>query len=141
MPEIQKPYCQAMVLCEAAHRCPVTGKWTLLGTFSRLQATTVPIKSQLVVYFVLTDGNGDIPVGLRIVSADNEFTDESQVDEPAQPEPIILHFSDPLVSVEGIMGLEFSLSRFGVYHCELYSGDKVLMARRLILAEARQQNE
>ena len=143
MPEIQKPYCLAMVLCEAAHRCPVTGKWTLLGTFSRLQSKTVPIKGQFAVYFVLTDGNGDIPVGFRVVHADQAFNGEVQLDNIVEPEPTIIHFTDPLVSVEGVMGVRLEFPQHGVYHCELYSGDVILMARRLIVfgPDEEQQND
>jgi hypothetical protein len=141
MPEIQKPFCLAMVLCEAAHRCPATGKWTILGTFARLQSKIFPIKCQFVVYFVLTDGNGDIPVGFRVVPADHEFSGESQHDNTEEPEPTIIHFSDPLLSIEGVIGIRLELSQHGVYHCELYSGDEVLMARRLIVVGPDEEHD
>lgn len=37
--EIQKPYCVAMVRCDAVHRDPAPGKYTLLGTFMAVRTS------------------------------------------------------------------------------------------------------
>jgi hypothetical protein len=64
MPEAQKPYCLALILCEVVHRTPGTGQFHLLGTFNRLKAGQLPVAAKFAVYFAVTDGAGPCPIGL-----------------------------------------------------------------------------
>jgi len=58
MPGIQSPYCLAMVLANSAYRDPVSGMFTILGTFNRIVGPEEPIQMQFCVYAAITDGLG-----------------------------------------------------------------------------------
>jgi hypothetical protein len=124
-----EPYCLAMVLCDGVHRDPATGKFTLLGTFHAIRASEFPTGIRMVVYFVLTDIIGAHKIRLNVVDASMHLDGDP-------PEPILTHetdmtVEDPLMVVEGVMGIQLSLPGSGVYHVELYAGDSPLMTRRL----------
>ncbi len=132
------PYCLAMVLCDAVHRDRGTGKFTILGTFNRVNGREFPCRTAFCIYFALTDGVGRVPLRLRIVESSGDITATDTFDKTI-PLPD-LEFLDPLATVEGFFFLaKLELPKPGVYHCELYSGDEHLMARRLHLTDARGQ--
>ena len=138
MPETgQTPYCLAMVLCDAVHQDPTTGKFTILGTFTRLIGKKIRIKTRLCVYFAITDGLGKRTITLRI--ADSEAIIEN-VDPLIRIEAQI-EFGDPLAVVEAVFGFEMEFPKPGVYHCELVAGDDVLMSRRLVVAARNGEGE
>jgi hypothetical protein len=129
MTEIQKPYCLAMVLCDAVHRDAATGKFTLLGTFNRLHSATWPCQSRFCVYFCVTDAIGTIPIGLRFIDSDALLSDDDI--KPIAEFTGEIQFPDPLAVVEGVLGIEVQFPKAGMYHCELFAGDEVLLSRRL----------
>src|SRR5580704_6105875 len=64
-----------LLICDGAHRCPATGKWTLLGLFNSIQAHEFPTQhGQMIAYLALTDANGRIPIRFQIV--DDEENEE-----------------------------------------------------------------
>ena len=128
----QIPYCIAMVLCDAAHRDPGTGKFTLLGTFGRIFGKEVPIPALFCVYFAITDGAGKMSVSLKIVDSATSLNDDES------EEPIIQiggEFDPPdrLAILEGVFGVAVRFPKPGVYHCELWVRDECLMSRRLVV--------
>lgn len=135
MSQLQIPYCLAMVLCEAVHRCPVTGKFTILGTFNRVNAIHDSIVMRFCVYFAVTDGVGKCDVGIRIVDSRSLLDDDESGDEPLLMANAPVDFVDPLAVIEGVMGLQVVFPSTGVYHCELFVGDEVLMSRRLVVSK------
>lgn len=136
MPEGQKPYCLAMVLCDAVHRDPGSGKFTLLGTFSRVLAPSFPVRSVFTVYFAVTDGVGTFPLGLRIVDSRSLIDGDESLNEGLPAIDGEMTCADPLATVEHVMAIQMDFPRSGVYHCELHSGEETLMSRRVIVDSA-----
>jgi hypothetical protein len=136
---IQKPYCLAMILCEAVYREPMTGKFTLLGTFGRLTGRMYPIPCVFSVYFCLTDALGEIPIGLKIVDGNALLTDDDIMPlvDVKLPQPVVSN--DPLAVIEGIIGISVAFPSSGVYHCELYANDEHLMTRRLLVEGPKEE--
>lgn len=135
------PYCVAMVLCDAAHRDPATGKVTLLGTFSNVFAAAFPAKIRLCVYCAITDGFGPTTIRLQIVDAKAPTVDATHEGEDPNRVFLIkseLDIESPLAVIETALGIETVLPSPGVYHCELWAGNSVLMARRLTAVLATQ---
>lgn len=130
-----EPYCLSMLLCDAVHRDPGTGKFFILGTFSNFSASAFPAKIRFVTYFSITDGLGPVTLRLQLVSAAGDPVDalnESE-DDPNRVFMIKseIKFSSPLVVMEGAIGVETILPSAGLYHCELWGNSEVLMSRRL----------
>ena len=58
-----------MVLCDAVHPDPATGKFTILGTFTNFASPSFPAAIQFCVYFAVTDGIGDVDLTLQLVDS------------------------------------------------------------------------
>jgi hypothetical protein len=129
-----EPYCLAMVLCDAVHRDGATGKCTLLGTFSTVASRDYPTDIEFSVYFAITDGNGPTKVTFRFVDAKSGIAPNDSSSELSCEPPggIDLNLKSPLVVVEGTIHVKIRLPLPGLYHCELYAGDELLMSRRLL---------
>ena len=118
-----------MVLCDAVHKDPATGKTTLLGTFSTFGSPEYPAPLGLAVYLALTDGNGKYDIKIRMIDSKQLFEDETEnVFEFNVP----MVFPSPLSVIEGSIGGLFVVPKPGVYHCEILCNENVLMSRRLI---------
>ena len=127
------PYALAMVICDAIHRDPATGKHTILGTFSSIAALDFPVRHPgMGVFISLTDGRGITPLTLKLVSADENvriFEAGLEVD-----------FEDPRMVLElatNIGNIEFPQP--GEYRLQLFAGDEPLMERRLVVVQAKQR--
>ena len=136
MPE---PYCLAMVLCDGIHRDATTGKYTILGTFSTLGAIQFPAQVSFCVYFSVTDGLGPTELYLRIVDASCDIADGSGQDEGVvcRTPPWAVEFVDPLMVLEVASAIRLILPRPGLYHCELWAGNDLLMSRRLLAIQGK----
>ena len=77
---VANPYCLAMVICDAAHRDPATGKFSILGTFSSLASPSYPSLIRFVVYFAVTDGIGLVALRLQLIEADVGLIDAQNED-------------------------------------------------------------
>lgn len=132
-----EPYCLAMVLCDGVHRDFTTGKYTILGTFSTLGAYAFPAKISFCIYFAITDGLGPTRLRLRLVDAESGIVDKGEnVTEGLVFEiETDLAFEDPLAVVETVVAIRTALPRAGLYHCELWAGDDMLMSRRLLAVQ------
>ena len=127
---VADPYCLAMVLCDNVHRDRGSGKFTLLGTFSTFAAREFPAQVNFCIYFAITDGLGDLSLWMRIVDANHGIDDESV---PLFESPHTnTNFESPLVVMEGVMQIVTNLPEAGLYHCELYANQELLMSRRLV---------
>ena len=127
-----EPYCLAMVLCDGIHRDAATGKFTLLGTFSTITAAQYPANIHFFVYFAVTDGLGRVAIRLRIVDAKEGLSGERESTEVFSSPPSEMDFSDPLMVFEVAALIQTKLPNEGLYHCELFAGDQLLMSRRLL---------
>lgn len=134
------PYCLAMLLCDAIHQDPATGKHTLLGTFSTVTAAQFPAHIQLCVYFAVTDGQGKVPLKLRIVDSEADIAGNAAA-PVIETSDIEVDFPDPLMVCESIARVVVMLPKKGVYFCELYSGATLLMARRLLALDMTEEIE
>ncbi len=123
-----------MVLCDAVHRDSATGKHTILGTFSTVGADTYPAKVGFCIYFAITDGLGQTRLRLRLVDAESGIVDKTEngTEGPVFKIEFDIPFEDPLVVMETAVGVETALPKPGLYHCELWAGDDLLMSRRLL---------
>jgi Family of unknown function (DUF6941) len=124
------PYCLAMVLCDAIHVDATTGKQTILGTFSTVGAEQFPTKLNFAVYFAVTDAPSGFELTFRMVDSRHGFDEDcTPVFQIAMP----MNSPSPLAVLESRVFLrQVLLSDPGVYHCELLSGESVLMSRRLV---------
>lgn len=68
-----KPQVLALVVCDAVHRDPTTGKHTLLGCFNALSCRGFPATHPgLALHAALTEGYGRVPVEARLVRTDGQ---------------------------------------------------------------------
>jgi hypothetical protein len=135
----QVPYPLAIVICDALHMDPATGKKTILGTFTAFQSTVFPFKSgQMVVYLALTDGRGKIPFELRLVRVDNEDGDQPAIFTATGE----LECIDPLAVMEiglGMKGIEFPSP--GEYRFQFYACGDFVIERRLVVIDTAAQEQ
>jgi hypothetical protein len=125
-----EPYCLAMILCDNVHVDSATGKQTILGTFSAVGAKKFPANFALTVYFAITDAaEGETELTFRIVDSRHGFDDGSA---PVFEHKFPIQSPSPLAVIEGRFGGIAVLPQPGVYHCELLTGENVLMSRRLV---------
>lgn len=123
---VPAPYPLAMVVCDAIHADPGTGKMTILGTFSAIFAPSFPaVHPQISVYLSVTDGRGTVPLNLRLVDANEEREPVFSVEAP-------IPFADPLSVVELrflFQGVVFPEP--GEYRIQVFAGAEHLIERRL----------
>lgn len=135
---MNEPYCLAMVLCDAVHVDPATKKFTILGTFSTFAAHNYPVKVAFSIYYAVTDGLGDVTMRVQLVDASVGFVDATD-GEQNQDRVFSLTshhmFPNPLAVIEGGIGVECLLLSKGLYHCELWANDNLLMTRRFTASE------
>lgn len=121
------PYALALVLCDAIHRDPVTGKYTLLGTFSTVTARAFPAThAAMSAYVALTDGGGAVQLALCIVPADGAAPPIAEVS-------FDVDFDDPRMTFEVVVnfpGVVFPSP--GEYRVRLACSDEIVLERRLI---------
>ena len=122
------PYPLSIVICDACHRDPGTGKFFLLGLFSGISAPTFPFNhNQLVVYTSVTDGLGRVVLKLQFVEVAND--DEVLVEAIQEA-----NFEDPRMVAE--MVYEFRglpIPRPGEYRFKLFANDEFLIERRVLV--------
>jgi hypothetical protein len=130
MADGREPVALAMILCDAIHVDPGTGKRTLLGLFSVLFAREFPVTHPLMaVYTCLTECHGKVPFTLRIVDVNEEREPVFEVSDE-------IDIGDPLGVAEldfRIGGLVFSAP--GEYRCQLLSAGHPLIERRIIVIQ------
>jgi hypothetical protein len=125
-PGIAAPYLLAMVVCDAVHRDPATGKHTLLGIFSSLACPGFPARhASFGVYAAVTENQATTP--LRLVVADVDGSPIVQAEAPL-PE------ADPRAVLEVSLTLNnVTFPAPGEYRLQLFAGGEFLGERRLAL--------
>jgi hypothetical protein len=106
-------------------RDPHTGKYSLLGTFSAIGSAVFPAVSSFSVYFVVTDGHGELPVRIELVDVDEErpvvFSAEAK-----------FQFANPLQVVEGSFAFDrLEIPEPGEYCLKLFIAGELVMGRSL----------
>jgi hypothetical protein len=130
-----EPYCLAMVLCDGVHRDAITGKFTLLGTFSTLYAAEYPANVMFCVYFAITDGLGRTTICTKIVDSDSL----GGAAEPIFEMPAEFEFASPLMVMESVAIVTTTIPKPGLYHCELHAGNELLMSRRVLAVNVNEE--
>lgn len=119
-----------MIVCDAIHRDPGTGKFTILGTFSNIFAHSYPAThAQLFLYVALTDGRGKVPINVVLVDVEEQ-------QPPLFTGDIEIEFPDPRAVHE--LALPVPLLRIpakGEYRFQLRAGGELLMERRIIAVQ------
>src|SRR5262245_25459224 len=88
------PFSLAMLICDAVHKDPSTGKPTIFGSFAALTAPSFPVRHpSMCVYLLLTDGHGVTPITLRMVDVSKEGPDHDQTLFEATTE---MNMEDPI---------------------------------------------
>lgn len=104
----------------------MTGKKSILGTFSDVNASVFPAAHpELCLYVALTEGHGTQPLRIRIVDLD-------EAHEPIFEANESIHFCNPRTVSEATMKIEFlQFPRPGEYAIQLFVGGEFLAERRL----------
>jgi hypothetical protein len=125
--EARSPHVLALVLCDAVHRDPVTGKNSLLGTFSTVTARSFPAThATMCAYVALTDGVGRQQIEFRLTPA-------GRTDAPIAAASFDLDFDDSRMTFEVVVRLtDVVVPAPGEYRIVLACGDEVLLERRMI---------
>lgn len=121
-----------MVLCDAIWQDPTTGKATLLGLFSEIRVREFPSRHpQLAVHVALTDGQGDVPVQVKLVDVDEEL-------QPLFAMEGSLKFPHPQAIAQlNVHMRNVVFPQAGDYRLQLFARGHLLLERRLIV---RQKN-
>ncbi len=126
----------AMVLCDQVYRDAISGKFTILGTFSTVGSDHYPVPVLMHVYFAMTDGHGTIPIGIRIVNAQADMAGDDHAETVIwELPPQDMEFPSPLAVIESVASIKVDIPGPGHYRCELYARDQMLMARRLLAVD------
>jgi len=124
----QPAFALSMLICDAVHLDPGTGKPFILGCFGSIGAASFPaVHRSMVVFAEITDCRGNTPFLVRIIDVDEQR-------EPVAEARVDIEVPDPLaiaclaVRVDGLV-----FPKPGEYRVQLFSGDAHLMERRLLL--------
>jgi hypothetical protein len=125
---VQVPYHLALILCDAVHADPDTGKTTILGTLSYRQAVAFPLTiPALAVYAVLSDGRG-----VHLVSADWAGPDDAEM--PGTRMEVEIDFTDPIVPYEITFPYaDLTFDGPGLYAVRLEVAGEFIVERRLMV--------
>ena len=129
------PYALALVIADAIHRDPGTGKRTILGCFSSIYAREFPATHPaLAVYIAVTEGRGVVPIKVRMVDVDDEKDPIFEVEGEA-------NFQDPRM----VMDMDLFIPNLvfpepGEYRIQLFASGEPLLERRIMVLEARNQD-
>ena len=126
-----EPYCLTMVLCDNVHRDPITGKFTILGTFHGIKLRSFPTEVRVVVYFALTDMLGTHQVRLQVVNASAHLDDDDE--ETLFTSTSEIACDDPLKIHDAVVVFKTKFQKPGIYYVELYAGHSPVMSRRLVI--------
>jgi len=125
-----------MVVCDACHRDPATGKFFLLGLFSMIGAREFPCRHpRLSVYVSLTDGLGTFPLELKLVHVDAE---EKQIFDQEQE----ISLEDPRMVCEVVFQIDgLVIPGPGEYRLQLFANRDFLLERRIIVYSVETSGE
>lgn len=121
------PVVLSMLVCDDVVQDQRTGKTTIVGTFSDINARGFPaIHPGLVVYFEITDGRGETNIEIRLVFAE---TDEAilSMNGPVK-------FDDPrwIAAINVRIG-NIVFPKAGEYRFQLYCYRELLIERRIVV--------
>ncbi len=123
----------SLVVCDQIITDRLTGKQSLIGMFSTINAFSFPaVHGQLCVFCSLTDGHGETPLTIR-------FVDSNEARPPLVEGHGKVIFKNPR-SIANLT-LQFHGLRFpapGEYRVQIWCESELLREARLTLVQARQ---
>ena len=124
------PLVLSMLICDAIHRDPGTGKHTLLGIFNVIRVSKFPsMFPTMSLYISLTEVIGEYPVHVQIIDADEER-------DPIYYHTGNLKCKDPLQVVElAIPITNVTYPRLGEYRIRVFVGDEMIGTRKITVKE------
>jgi hypothetical protein len=126
--DVQPPFALSMIICDAVHLDPGTGKAYILGCFGSVGADRFPASHpSMTVFAEVTECRGKMPFLVRVIDVDER-------QEPVAEAETELNTPDPLAITMLVLRLEeMVFPEPGEYRVQLVSGDVPLMERRLSL--------
>ena len=120
-----------MVLADAVHQDPGTGKFTILGTFHGIHVGEFPTPVQFSVYFAVTDWLGKGILRVQLVDDLQHLADEGS--GPLFAAEIDTENYDPLEVLEAVVRVTADIEHEGAYFCELYADEAPTISRRVVI--------
>jgi len=126
--DFQAPFALSMMICDAVHIDPGTGKAFILGCFGSIGAERFPaMHPHMAVFAEITDCRGKTPFQVRVVDVDEQCEPIAEmITDVEMPDPLAIG-----MLVVQLVGMVFPAP--GEYRVQLFSGDAPLMERRLLL--------
>ncbi len=122
------PIVLALVICDAVHRDPTSGKSFVLGTFAGFESSAFPTTRSVTAYVVVTAGRGVARIRVRLVDAEGARS-------PIAEAEASIEFSDPRDVAEFAVYLDAEFPEAGEYRLQLFADDEFLVERRLRVQE------
>jgi hypothetical protein len=121
------PKVLAFIICDDVYRENMTGKCSILGTFSRIVAKQFPtVHNELHVYIAMTDGRGSGRGKLQLQSLSK---DETLLELQGN-----IEFPDPLAVVEMDFRIEnLPFNEPGEYEFRMLYGDEPIGERKIVV--------
>ncbi len=128
--DVPSPFALSMILCDAVHLDPGTGKAYILGCFGSIGANRFPASHPgMTVFAEVTDCHGKTKFLIRAIDVDEQ-------DGPVAEAETEVDIPDPLAITMLVLRLEeMVFPKPGEYRVQLFSGDVPLMERRLSLVQ------
>ena len=124
--EHQPPDVIAMILADTVLKDLSNGKFYINGTYSVIVAAGFPlVYPNLTVYFAITNGHGNTPVGIRLIDVDESRNPVFEIHG-------MMEFADPIQVGESVFsarGVVFPAP--GEYRLQLFCAGELLRERRL----------
>ena len=123
-----------MIVADAVHTDPITGKRYILGSFAGISSPEFPLTyPTLAVYVALTDGRGLMP--FRLVLLDLDLDAEPLFDVEGEVE-----FSGPRAEVDLFVTVpNVIFSSPGEYAVQIFVAGQFVAERRIIMTQEPKQ--
>jgi hypothetical protein len=125
-----------MILADVVHQDGVTGKFSILGTYSAIGVLSFPWTHPYVaVYLSLTDGRGETPMRMRLIDAEEERP-------PVFESETVLNFTDPTEVIElRFIHPAVVFPEPGEYRLQLFGAGEFLRECRVLVLPMQQPDE
>ena len=123
------PLALSMIVCDAVHTDPSTGKAYILGCFGSIGASNFPaMHPGMTVFAEVADCLGKTPFLIRVIDANEDH-------EPIVEANAEIEIADPLAITALVLRLEgMVFPEAGEYRVQLFSGNALIAERRLLLS-------
>lgn len=122
------PLALSVIMCDVAYRDRDTGKWYVLGSFSKIGFVAFPGTRPLILVFLsLIEVNGVYDFRARIV-------DVNEANDPIHESGGRLESREPLVALEFTLSLvNVQFPEAGEYRLQILVGEEIIAERKLFV--------